>query len=76
MNADGTVLLEMTSGEWKLIIEPNGTLNLACSIPNFETGFSDNFIVELGECCFKSPMDAIEAINMIRSSGQSVSAPN
>ena len=64
----GTVTIPLSSGEWDLILESDGTLSLLCNVPNIRDGSVSRNAVYLGEID-TDPVDLLEGINQARTAG-------
>lgn len=74
MGPDGTVYIPLSSGEWDIILEPDGSLMLACKVPNQDGSFRP-YVMYLADC-EHDPKELLEGINMLRNQALSCSGPN
>lgn len=71
----GSVTIPLSSGEWDLVLHPDGSLLLICNVPDMEEQDIERRPVYLGEI-EADPADLLEAINLARNPGLSIRNPN
>lgn len=72
------LILPLSSGEWELLVNPEGQIFLSCKPQGLKDGHNERYLMPLGDISedIDGPDDLIAGINLIRSQGLSEAPAN